>query len=181
MKASRRLSLLLVALSLAGTAQAGREPVLKQVDLPHSYYWRELYIPQLTSGPSSASFMPDGQTLVYSMAGSLWRQRIGETSATELTHATGAYDYQPDVATDGKRVVFTRYDGKSMELWELDLGSGREHALTQNGAVNVEPRISPDGRRLAWVSTQREGLFAVHIGDLGPAVRLPRAVLDLAP
>ena len=51
MKALRRLRLLLLAaLALAGTAQAGREPVLKQVDLPHNYYWRELYIPQLTSG-----------------------------------------------------------------------------------------------------------------------------------
>jgi TolB protein len=30
---------------------AAREPVLKQVDLPHSYFWRELYIPQLTTGP----------------------------------------------------------------------------------------------------------------------------------
>ena len=41
----------LAMLSLAAIAQAGREPVLKQVDLPHNYYWRELYIPQLTSGP----------------------------------------------------------------------------------------------------------------------------------
>ena len=70
-------SLLLAGLlmTFAGHAAAGREPVLKQIDLPHSYYWRELYLPQLTTGPSSASFMPDGETLVYSMSGSLWRQR----------------------------------------------------------------------------------------------------------
>ena len=86
---------------LAGRVEAGREPVLKQVDLPHSYYWRELYIPQLTTGPSSVSFTPDGGALIYSMGGSLWRQAIGSDEAIELTHATGAYDYQPDVATDG--------------------------------------------------------------------------------
>src|SRR5687767_4683827 len=70
-----------VALLSAVTAAAGepaREPVLKQVDLPHSYYWRELYLPQLTTGPSSSNFLPDGTTLVYSMGGSLWRQRIGD-------------------------------------------------------------------------------------------------------
>ncbi len=95
------------------TAQAAREPVLKQVDVPHSYYWRELYLPQLTTGPSAASFMPDGRELVYSMAGSLWRQAIGADEAVELTHATGAQDYQPDVSADGRTVVFSRYDGSS--------------------------------------------------------------------
>jgi hypothetical protein len=151
---------------LAGTARAGREPVLKQVDLPHNYYWRELYIPQLTSGPSSLAFMPDGQTLVYSMGGSLWRQRTGETSATELTHATGAYDYQPDVSRDGRSVVFTRYDGDAFELWRLDLASGREQALTSGGAVNVEPRLSPDGKRIAWVSTLGSGHFNLFIAGI---------------
>ena len=47
--------LLLVLLAVGAAANAAREPVLKQVDLPHSYYWRELYIPQLTTGPSSAA------------------------------------------------------------------------------------------------------------------------------
>jgi TolB protein len=156
-----------VLLALAGHAHAAsREPVLKQVDLPHSYYWRELYLPQLTTGPSSADFMPDSETLVYSMAGSLWRQKIGEDVATELTHAKGAYDYQPDVAPDGRTVVFTRYDGNAIELWRLDLESAQESRLTGDGAVNVEPRISPDGKRLAWVSTQGTGHFNLFVADL---------------
>ena len=140
--------------------------MLKQVDLPHSYYWRELYLPQLTTGPSSASFMPDGETLVYSMAGSLWRQSIDGDEAIELTHATAAYDYQPDVARDGRNVVFARYDGNAIELWRLDLASGSERALTSGGAVNVEPRLSPDGRQLAWVSTQGTGHFNLFIADI---------------
>ncbi|HJW47231.1 MAG TPA: CehA/McbA family metallohydrolase [Lysobacter sp.] len=161
----------LAAALLLGTAStagaAGREPVLKQVDLPHSYYWRELYLPQLTTGPSSVSFMPNGETLVYSMGGSLWRQRIGTDEAVELTHANGAYDYQPDVARDGRSVVFTRYDGNAMELWQLDLRSGRTRALTRDGAVNVEPRLSPDGKRIAWVSTQGTGHFNLLVAELG--------------
>ncbi len=148
-------------------AASGREAVLKQVDLPHNYYWRELYLPQLTTGPSSVAFLPDNQTLVYSMGGSLWRQRIGDAEAIELTHARGAYDYQPDVARDGGSVVFTRYDGRGLELWRLDVASGKADALTRGGAVNVEPRLSPDGRRLAWVSTQGTGHFNLFIADIG--------------
>jgi hypothetical protein len=168
-RALARCAALAAALPVAWAAAAGREPVLKQVDVPHNYYWRELYLPQLTTGPSSASFLPGDRELVYSMAGSLWRQEIGATEAVELTHAQGAYDYQPDVSADGRTVVFSRYDGKSIELWRLDLASGREQRLTDEGAVNVEPRLSPDGKRLAWVSTRRNGRFDLHVADLAAA------------
>ena len=51
---------LVVAAAASGRARTGSRS-LKQIDLPHSYYWRELYLPQLTTGPSSASFLPDGR------------------------------------------------------------------------------------------------------------------------
>jgi TolB protein len=156
----------LAGVAVAGDARADREPVAKQVDLPHSYYWRELYLPQLTTGPSAASFMPDGGRVVYSMGGSLWTQAIDSTTAAEITHARGAYDYQPDVSRDGRFVVFARYDGAAVELWRLDLASGREARLTSGGDVNVEPRLSPDGRRLAWVSTRGTGHFNLYVADL---------------
>lgn len=165
----RRLTALLALILLAGAAQAAREPVLKQVDLPHSYYWRELYLPQLTTGPSSATFLPDGDTLIYSMGGSLWRQRLDDATATELTHPARAYDYQPDAARDGRSVVFVRYDGNALELWRLDLTSGREQRLTTGGAVNVEPRLAPDGKRIAWVSTQGSGHFNLFVAELDAA------------
>ncbi|MBL8551345.1 MAG: CehA/McbA family metallohydrolase [Hyphomonadaceae bacterium] len=174
----RALFLALALIALPGAATAERAAVLRQVDVPHSYYWRELYLPQLTNGPSSVAFMPDGMSLIYSMAGSLWRQRIGADEAIELTHPRGAYDYQPDVARDGRSVVFTRYDGAAMELWRLDLRSGREQKLTTGGAVNVEPRLSPDGARIVWVSTQGSGTqgagtqgigrFNLFIAEIGP-------------
>lgn len=156
----------LFLLTASNAAQADRAAVLAQVDLPHSYYWRELYLPQLTTGPSSAAFTPDGQSLIYSMGGSLWRQRIGANDATELTHARAAYDYQPDMARVGGSVVFVRYDGAGMDLWRLDLRSGREQRLTQGHDVNVEPRLSPDGRRIVWVSTKGTGHFNLFIADI---------------
>ena len=38
---------------------AGREPVLKQIAVPHSYYYREMYLPQPTTGPSAVAWSPD--------------------------------------------------------------------------------------------------------------------------
>ena len=103
-----RAAVAALALTIAATACAEREPVLKQIDLPHSYYYREMYLPQLTSGPSSVAFSPDGKALVYSMQGSLWRQEIGSARAVELTHGPG-YDYQPDWSPDGQHIAFARH------------------------------------------------------------------------
>ena len=168
MRPAARAFLLLAPLLFAAPVEAAREPVLSQVKLPHNYYWRELYIPQLTTGPSSAAFMPSSDELIYSMEGSLWRQKIGTDAANEITHAQGGYDYQPDVAPDGRSVVFTRYDGRTFELWRHDLESGAEHALTTNAGVNLEPRISPSGRQLVYVSTAGTGHFNLKIADLTP-------------
>ena len=156
-----RRSLLLLIPALACFAQ--RDPVLKQIDLPHPYYYRELYLPQLTTGPSSAAWSPDSKSVIYSMAGSLWRQELGSTHAEQLTAEPG-YDYQPDWSSDGRWIVFTRYDHDAVELWSLEVASGRTRQMTFGGAVNVEPRFSPDGKRVAFVSTSYQGHFHIFAG-----------------
>ena len=161
----RRLALA-CALIPAGL-HAQRAPVLKQVDLPHAYYWREMYVPQVTSGPSSATWSPDGTELIYSMQGWLWRQRIGSDTAAQLTSGP-MYDCQPDWSPDGRSVVFARYVHDAIELELLDLASGGITPLTSNGAVNLEPRWSPDGggSRIAFVSSVYHGRW--HIFVLSP-------------
>lgn len=155
---------------------AQRDTVLSQVRLPHTYYWLEMYVPQVTSGPSSASWSPDGRSLVYSMQGTLWRQTIGDTTAVQLTDGPG-YDFQPDWSPDGRRIVFARWAHETIELQSLDLASGAVRPLTTNGGVNLEPRWAPDGSRLAFVSTMAFGrwhLFVAPVaGDsLGTSTRL---------
>ncbi len=155
-------------MALAGMALpagAQRRPVLPQIDEPHPYYYRELYLPQLTSGPSWLTWGPDSKELIYSMAGSLWRQKLDSKEAVQLTDGPG-YDYQPDWSPDGKGVVYVSYQKDAMELWVLDLGSGKTRQLTNGGAVNVEPRWSPDGKRIVWVSTEYNKRFHVFMADV---------------
>jgi TolB protein len=144
---------------------AQRRPVLSQIDEPHPYYYRELYLPQLTSGPSSLCWMPDSKELIYSMGGSLWRQKLDSKEPVQLTDGPG-YDFQPDCSPDGKSVVFVSYQKDAMELWSLDLASGKTRQLTNEGAVNLEPRWSPDGKRVVWVSTQYNKRFHVFVADV---------------
>src|SRR5579864_7986251 len=164
-RASPLIILALTALTFsAPPLGAQREPVLKQVDLPHRYYYREMYLPQLTMGPSSAAWSADSRSLVYSMAGTLWRQALDSSTAEQLTAGPG-YDYQPDCSPDGRWVAYVTYYRDAVELWVLDLEKRQSHQLTSGGAVNVEPRFSPDGKRLAFVSTSYNGRFHIFVGD----------------
>jgi len=143
---------------------AQREPVLKQIDLPHPYYYREMYLPQLTTGPSSVAWSPDLRSLVYSMAGSLWKQTLDSIIAEQLTTGPG-YDYQPDCSPDGRWVVYSSYNKDAIELWVLNLETKQSRQLTSGGAVNVEPRFSPDGKRIAFVSTSYKAHFHIFVGE----------------
>ena len=130
---------------------AQRKPVLPQIDLPHPYYFREMYLPQLTSGPSSLTWSPDSKEVVYSMAGSLWRQKIDSTEAQQITDGPG-YDYQPDWSPDGKSVVYVSYQKDAMELWLLDL------SFWKISAANERRRGK---RRTAMVSRWKTNCFCL--------------------
>lgn len=162
-----------VAMAAAGAALVGstapawaqRTAVLRQIDEPHPYYYRELYLPQLTSGPSWVSWGPGSDELIYAMAGSLWRQRLDGSEAVQLTDGAG-YDYQPDWSPDGKSVVYVSNRKDAMELWLLEVATGKTTQLTSGGAVNVEPRWSPDGKKIVWVSTEFHKRFHVFMASV---------------
>lgn len=173
--ARHRFGLLLIA-TLLGAPGSDGLAAAPAIDLPHAYYYSEMYLPQLTSGPSSVAWAPDSREVVYSMAGSLWRQRTDATRAVQLTDGPG-YDYQPDWSPDGCCIVYTSSSGQASELWLLELRTGRAVQLTHDGAVNLEPRWSPDGQRIVFVSTAYHRHFhvfvaAVHGTSLGEVTRL---------
>ncbi len=125
---ARHLQLLLLGVLASSSLCAQPQPV-PPIDLPHSYYYREMYLPQLTSGPSSVAWAPDSREVVFSMGGSLWRQKTDSTRAEQLTDGPG-YDYQPDWSPDGRFIVYASAQGEAIELWLLDLTSGRRRATT---------------------------------------------------
>ena len=141
-------------------ALAQREPVLKQILVPHNYYYREMYLPQVTSGPSSVAWSPDGKSVVIAMAGALWRGAVGRSDGRmdvdQLTTGPG-YDHQPDWSPDGRYIVYASYRDDAVQLRVLDANTLDDQALVSDGAVNLEPRWSPDGSRIAFVSTAFAG------------------------
>ena len=164
----RSVALLLLACpAFAPAVVAQRAPVLEQVKVRHPYYYREMFVPQATSGPGAPAWSPDGTELVYSMQGSLWRQRVDQTVARQLTDGPG-YDYQPDWSPDGRRIVYASYRDDAIELRLLDAASGESTPLVGGSAVNLEPRWAPDGGRIAFTSTLYQGRWHVFTAEVTP-------------
>src|SRR2546430_16860850 len=116
----RGCAVALLAALQGASLSAQRQPVLKQVDVPHAYYWREMYVPQVTSGPSAAAWSPDGRELIYAMQGSLWRQRLGSGVPQQPTTGPG-YDYQPPWSPHRRFVVYAAYVRDALQLRPLQL------------------------------------------------------------
>lgn len=142
-------------------AQAGRYPASQHGgNYMHNFY----FPPAPSSTPWAPSWSPDGRSLAVSMSGSIWRVNPETGSAEELTYSPEAYHSSPDWSPDGRWIVYTAdYDGERVQLELLDLETGVTRALTDDQQVYSDPVFSPDGTRIAYVSTKPRGFFNLSV------------------
>ena len=155
-------TVLLVALSAVGVlAQAGRYPTSKHGgNYMHNFY----FPPAPSSTPWAPSWAPDGDSIAVSMSGSIWQVDPNRGTANELTYSADAYHSSPDWSPDGRWIVYTAdYDGERVQLELLDVMTGESRALTDDGHVYSDPVFSPDGTKIAYVSTRPNGYFNVSV------------------
>ena len=77
--------------------------------------------------------------------------------------------------------MYASYRNDAIELRLLDPRTGISTTLIGGGAVNLEPRWSPDGRRIAFTSTLYEGRWHVFTADVaadGKAEHVERITED---
>jgi TolB protein len=132
-------------------------------------YTLECYLPQITNGPNFPSWSPDGKELVFAMKGSIWRVKLGEAQARELTSDEG-YASMPAWSPDGNWIAYTSDLNETIHLKLLNLQDGTTQQLTRGNSINVEPEWSPDGNRLAYVSTHPNGNYNIYVMPLSAGV-----------
>jgi TolB protein len=120
------------------------------------------YVPPASSTPWRPAWSPDGRELAFSMAGSIWKIRIGETTATELT-ADRTYDSSPAWSPDGRWIAYTAEGEQGVNLMLLNLATGESAPLTSGADLNLDPVWSVDGKRLAFVSGDSKGKFHIFV------------------
>ena len=129
-------------------------------------YMYNFYLPPPgTATPWWPSWSPDGQHLAFSMQGTIWKIRPGETKASELVHEP-EYLSSPEWSPDGRYIAYTSDNGSSINLRLLDLDTGQSTPLTEGDFLNLDPAWSPDGQQLAFVSTSPNGYFNIFVREM---------------
>src|SRR5260370_36103993 len=110
--------LLLLSIASLGNAQTQRR-VFSRI-LTGEPYTLECYLPQITNGPNFPTWSPDGKQIAFAMKGSIWRMRLGESTAYELT-AGSSYDSMPAWSPDGNRIAYTSESNDARDLRLIEL------------------------------------------------------------
>ena len=103
-----------------------------------SGYMYNFYVPQAASTPWRPAWSRDGKEIAFSMSGSLWKIKIGDTTAYELT-ANPTYDSAPTWSPDGRWMVYTAEDDQGVNLMLLNVATGESTAITQGDRLNLDP------------------------------------------
>jgi Tol biopolymer transport system component len=126
-----------------------------------SGYMYSYHVPQsAASTPWRPAWSPDGKEIAFAMSGSIWRIRVGEATAYELT-ANKTYDSSPAWSPDGRWIVYTTEDSTGVNLMLLNVATGESTALTRGSQIHLDPVYSPSGRHIAYTRSELPGAYHV--------------------
>ena len=97
------------------------------------------------------AWAPDGESVVYgSYIGSFNIWRVSITNPTPELLELGIGPMRPAMARTGNRLAFVSM-GTDADVWKFEAGAGPTPIVSSN-LVDLDPQLSPDGRRIALAS-----------------------------
>lgn len=118
---------------------------------------------------SAPGWSPDGKTLAVTLTRDGLSQLYlvdadGSGNPRKITSSSGI-DTEPVYSADGRNIYFTSDRGGSPQIYRVPAQGGDAVRITFNAPYNVSPRVSPDGKYLAYVS-RRDNKYFVAMKEL---------------
>ncbi len=133
---------------------------------------------QLPAQSQSAYFLsnpcltPDGQTVVFSFEGDLWKASIKDGQASRLTAMQG-YETNPRVSPDGKWIAFTGRQYNNADVFVIPVTGGEVKQITYHSAADDVNSWSWDSKSLYFSSTRMGQVSGYKVSaDGGTPVRV---------
>ncbi|MEZ4697412.1 MAG: winged helix-turn-helix domain-containing protein [Rhodothermales bacterium] len=117
------------------------------------------------------SWTPDGNEIVFSSTRNglfqLWSIGLDGGKPRQLSEVAAHDPGFPQISPDGRTLVFEEWN-IDVNLWELHPGMRDSTAVRRIGSTwwNRQPAISPDGKRVAFVSA-RSGKPEIWLSEIG--------------
>lgn len=104
---------------------------------------------------------PDGESIVFSYRGDLWRVDADGGKALALTrHA--AHDTQPVWSRDGGRLAFASDRYGNFDIFAMPAGGGVATRLTFHSATDLPSAFTPDDSAVVFSSSRLDGVTSVQ-------------------
>ena len=109
---------------------------------------------------------PDGQTVVFSFEGDLWKAAVSNGQAVRLTAMQG-YETNAKISPDGKWVAFTGRQMGNADVYIMPLAGGDIKQLTFHSAADEVNSWSWDSQRIYFTSSRTGQVSGYTVGING--------------
>jgi tricorn protease len=104
---------------------------------------------------------PDGETIVFSYRGDLWRVPSAGGTATPLT-LHEAHDSRPTWSPDGSTLAFASDRYGNTDVWTIPATGGEARRLTFHSAGDTPTGFTPDGKAVLFSSSRLDAIDCVQ-------------------
>ena len=141
------------------------------------YDWQRGIETRLTTDPgihNSPIWTPDGPYIIYQAEGGMYRLPADGGGKPQLVMAASNTPYPESVTADSKRLAYSVSNPVSgdLDIWTApleisgdEMKAGKPEPLVQTPAHERDAAFSPDGRWLAYTSTE-SGTYEVYVRSM---------------
>jgi tricorn protease len=114
---------------------------------------------------SSPCLTPDGQAVVFSFEGDLWKAALNNGQAVRLTAMQG-YENNAKISPDGKWIAFTGRQMGNADVYVMPLAGGEIKQLTFHSAGDEMNSWSWDSKKIYFTSNRTGQISGYTVGSL---------------